>query len=149
MAIIKDIDADFLMAMKSKSEPALGVLRMLRSAFMYKAIEMQKKVLEEAEALSVIKSEIKKRQDSIEAYTQGNRIDLADKEKAEIEVLQKYLPAQLSVEEVKKKAAEIITTLGEDEKNNFGLAMKKVMAELGASADGKVVSGVIKELLQK
>jgi len=149
MAIIKDIDADFLMAMKQKNEPTLGVLRMLRSAFMYKAIEMGKKELEEPEAIAVIKNEVKKRQDSIEMYQQGNRLDLAEKEQAEIPILEKYLPAQMTAEAVKEKALEVVAGLNEDEKGNFGLVMKKVMAELQGGADGKIVSQVVKELLQK
>ncbi len=149
MAIIKDIDSDFLMAMKAKNEPTLGVLRMLRSSFMYKAIEMGKKVLEENEAVAVLKSEIKKRQDSIEVYKQGNRADLADKEVIEIEILNKYLPAQMSEAEVLAKATEVVASLSDEEKGNFGLVMKKVMAELQGGADGKVISQVVKTLLQK
>lgn len=149
MAIIKDIDADFLMAMKAKNEPTLGVLRMLRSAFMYKAIEGSKKELEESEAMAVVKSEIKKRQDAIEIYEKGNRDDLAEIEKKEISILEKYLPTQMSAEEVRTKAKDIIAGLGEDEKSNFGLVMKKVMAELQGGADGKLVSQAVKELLQK
>lgn len=149
MAIIKDIENDFLAAMKAKSEPTLGVLRMLRSAFMYKAIEMNKKVLEDNEALAVLKSELKKRQDSIEVYSQGGRVDLADKEAEEIKILEKYLPAQMSETEVLAKATEIVAGLSEDEKGNFGMVMKKVMAELQGGADGKVISQVVKTLLQK
>ena len=149
MAIIKDIDADFLLAMKAKNEPTLGVLRMLRSAFMYKAIEAGKKVLEDAEALPVLKSELKKRQDSIDVYVQGNRPDLAEIEKAEIAILMKYLPVQMSAEEVKAKAENVVAGMTEEEQNNFGLVMKQVMAELNGAADGKVISQVVKDLLQK
>lgn len=149
MAIIKDIEADFLTAMKAKNEPTLGVLRMLRSAFMYRAIELGKKVLEDEEALPVLKSELKKRQDSIDVYVQGNRNDLADIEKAEIEILMKYLPAQMSVEDVKKNAVSVLAEMSDEEKNNFGLVMKAVMAAVNGAADGKIISQVVKDLLQK
>src|SRR3989339_212505 len=108
MSLIKDIDVAFLQAMKAKNEIELSVLRMLKSSLKNKAIELIKKELEEAEASAVVKSEIKKRKDSIEAYTQGARQDLADREQAEIVVLEKFLPTQMASEVLAAKVKEIV-----------------------------------------
>ena len=140
MSLIKDIDASFLQAMKQKNEIELSVLRMLKSSLKNKAIELIKKELEDAEVVAVIKSEIKKRKDSVEAYTQGARQDLADREQAEMVVLEKFLPTQMSPDVLAAKVKEIVIGLPEAERSDFGKVMRAVMAELKGSADGAAVS---------
>lgn len=147
MSLNKDIDAAFLQAMKAKNEIELSVLRMLKSSLKNKAIELIKKELEEAEVIAVIKSEIKKRKDSVEAYTQGARQDLADREQAEIKVLEKFLPAQISADALLPKVKEIVAGLPEAERADFGKVMRAVMAELKGSADGAAVSAAVKAVL--
>ena len=147
MSLIKDIDVAFLQAMKAKNEIELSVLRMLKSSLKNKAIELIKKELEEAEASAVVKSEIKKRKDSIEAYTQGARQDLADREQAEIVVLEKFLPTQMAPELLAAKVKEIVAGLPEGERVDFGKVMKAVMAQLKGSADGAAVSAAVKAAL--
>jgi len=147
MSLIKDIDAAFLQAMKTKNEIDLSVLRMLKSSLKNKAIELIKKELDEAEVIAVVKSEIKKRKDSVEAYTQGARQDLADREQAEITVLEKFLPAQISADNLLPKVKEIVTGLPEGERADFGKVMRAVMAELKGSADGAAVSAAVKAVL--
>lgn len=147
MSLIKDIDACFLQAMKTKNEIELSVLRMLKSSLKNKAIELIKKELAEAEVIAVIKSELKKRKDSVEAYTQGARQDLADREQAEITVLEKFLPAQISADVLLPKVKEIVAGLPEAERADFGKVMRAVMAELKGSADGAAVSAAVKAVL--
>lgn len=149
MGLIKEIEAAFLQAMKQRNEAHLPVLRMLKSGLKNKAIELMKKELDEAEVIAVVKSEIKKRKDSVDAYTQGNRLDLADKEAAEIKVLEKFLPAQLAGEALNAKVRKIIAGLSDEEKQNFGQVMGKVMAELKGAADGGAVMGAVKAALGK
>ena len=147
MSLIKDIDAAFLQAMKAKNEIDLSVLRMLKSSLKNKAIELIKKELEDAEVVAVIKSEIKKRKDSVEAYTQGARQDLADREQAELVVLEKFLPTQMAPELLAAKVKEIVAGLPEGERVDFGKVMKAVMAQLKGSADGAAVSAAVKAAL--
>ncbi len=92
-------------------------------------------------------SSIKKRKDSAEIYIKNSRQDLADKELAEIKVLEKYLPAQLDDESIKAVINEVIASLDDNMKKNFGAVMKNVMAKVGSSAEGKRVSELIKGIL--
>ena len=147
MSLIKDIDVSFLQAMKAKNEIELSVLRMLKSSLKNKAIDLIKKELEEAEVVAVVKSEIKKRKDSIEAYTQGARQDLADREQAEIIVLEKFLPTQMAPEVLAAKVKELVAGLPEPDRADFGKVMRAVMAELKGSADGAAVSVAVKAVL--
>ncbi len=146
MELAKRIDQDFIEAMKTKNEAGLAVLRMLRAALKNKSIEL-KKELQEADIIAVIRSEIKKRKDSAEAYAQGSRPDLQTQELSEIKVLQKYLPAELSTGDLKAKVERIIAALTEEDRANFGKAMSAVMSELKGQADGAAVSAIVKEVL--
>jgi len=147
MSLIKDIDVSFLQAMKAKNEIELSVLRMLKSSLKNKAIDLIKKELEEAEVVAVVKSEIKKRKDSIEAYTQGARQDLADREQAEIIVLEKFLPTQMAPEVLAAKVKELVAGLPEPDRADFGKVMRAVMAQLKGLADGGAVSEAVKAVL--
>lgn len=148
MALIKEIDQAFMVAMREKREPELSVLRMLRAALQNKSKEA-KKDLDDKEVVTIIKSETKKRKESIETYEQASRPELAAQEKAELEILEKYLPAQLDEAGVKAKVDEVLANVLDDEKENFGVVMKKVMAELQGTADGGLVSKVLRETMQK
>ena len=148
MALISDLEKALITAMKEKNPIELGVLRLLKSVLKNKSIELQKE-LEEADVVQVLKSEIKKRKESIETYKEADRSDLEDKEQSELEVLEKYLPAQMSESDVRAKVVAIVEGSTEEEKENFGLIMKKVMAELKGEADGSLVSRVVKEVVQK
>ena len=105
------------------------------------------KELDDEGVIKVVASSIKKRKDSVEIYIKNGRQDLADKELAEIKVLEKYLPAQLSDEEIKAVIKDVIASLDDNMKKNFGAVMKNVMAKVGSSAEGKKVSELIKGML--
>lgn len=148
MNLLEKINDDMKAAMKEKRAEELSTLRMLIAAMKNKEISLRqggKAELNNAQIAEVISSEIKKRKDSIDAYKQGNRQDLADKEQKEIDVLKKYLPAQLSDEEVEKAVKEILVS-GE---TNFGKVMGQAMAKLKGQADGSRVGEMVKKLLAK
>ena len=151
MSIQKEVEQNFISAFKAKEEIAISTLRMLKSSLINKMIEKRMakdEVLPDEEAVSVIKSEIKKRQDSIEAYQQGGRADLVAKEQAEVEVLKKYLPQQLAEEEVKKIVQETIAEMGVSSPSDFGKVMGNVMSKVKGQSDGNVISRLVKEELK-
>jgi uncharacterized protein YqeY len=119
---------------------------MLKSAVKYREIELMKP-LDEAGVLAVISSEIKRRRDSVEQYTAGNRADLADKETAELKVLQAWLPAQLGPEELQQLVEAAVQKSGAQGPKDMGAVMKLLMPETQGKADGKVVSDMVKARL--
>lgn len=147
MSLVQIIETDFIQAFKAKNEIEVAVLRMLKSAFKNKAIELKKSEIEDSEAIGVLKNEIKKRKESIEAFIAGGRSELADKEKQELAILEKYLPKQLDVTAVLEKVKIIQSQLLEEDRNNFGKLMKAVMVELKGIADGQTVSQAVKQIL--
>ena len=147
MTLIEKIEADFLVAFKAKEELKVAVLRLLKSAIKNKMIEIKPATLEEAQVVAVIKSEIKKRKESIENFIKGGRQELADKEIAELKILETYLPTQMTLEQIKEKILAARQTLPEVDQNNFGKVMSAAMKETQGQADGQVVSGLVKEIL--
>lgn len=148
----QQINADFLKAYKEKKELEVSTLRMLKATLQNKLIEKKmgkEEVLSDEESIAVIKSEVKKRKDSVESYEAGGRADLADKEKLEISILEKYLPQQLSEDKVRELISGVISEMGEVKASDFGKVMGAVMAKSGGTADGQVVSKILKEELNK
>jgi uncharacterized protein YqeY len=146
MALKDQLDADLKAAMKERNELKLSVVRMLKSAVKYREIELMKP-LDDPGVQGVIASEIKRRRDSVEQYRAGNRQDLVDKEEAEIVILQGYLPAQLSEDELRRKVDEAIARAGAKGPKDMGAVMKALMPEVQGRADGKVVSELVKARL--
>jgi len=148
MSSLKEkINNDLKDAMRAKNEVMLSVLRMLLSAVKAREISLRKGedvVLDDAQIIEVIRSEVKKRNDSVLSYEQGGRADLAAKEKSEIKILEKYLPPSLSDEDAEKIIREEIG----DEKD-FGKAMGKVMPRLKGKADGGKISELVRKVLSK
>jgi hypothetical protein len=143
-------------AQKSKDEFVVGVLRMLLASIAVKEKDKRykEKLAEDAELtdeqiIETISSEIKKRKDAIVLYTQGNRPELAEKEQKEIEVLKKYLPEQLSEEELRKLVEASITKTGATEIKDTGKIMADLMPHVKGKADNSEISKIIKELLSK
>src|SRR5437867_959306 len=152
MTIKQKIVADLTAAMKAKDAVRLGVIRMLKSRMMEAEVEQRAKKgtgyeLEDPEALAAIAAYAKQRRDSIEAYRQGGREDLAAKEEAELAIIQEYLPAQLSVEEIRRIVSEAIAESGATSVKDMGAVMKIVMPQLKGVSDGKVVNQIVRELL--
>jgi uncharacterized protein YqeY len=142
----EQLDQELKAAMKDKDALKLSVVRMLKSAIKYREIE-QMKPLDDAGVLAVVSSEIKRRRDSVEQYRAGNRADLAEKEEAEIKVLQGWLPAQLSEEELRRLVEAAVQKSGAQGPKDMGAVMKLLMPDTQGKADGKVVSEMVKARL--
>ncbi|MGC8964703.1 MAG: GatB/YqeY domain-containing protein, partial [Brevinematia bacterium] len=125
-------------------------LNLLKSAIKYKEIELKGsgKELTEEEIISVIQKEIKKRKEAMELYEKGGRKDLYEKEKAELEILESYLPKQLTEEEIKSIIAEAINSLGAKSPSDVGKVMKEVMPKVKGRADGNFVKRLVEESLK-
>ncbi len=143
------IAEDLKTAMKAKDTVALNVVRALKSAVKYAAIEKHGAdgVLDDAEVIPVIRKEIKKRQDSVASYESANRQDLADTEKAEIAVLEKYLPAAMSADDIVKLVETVITELGATSKKDMGAVMKVLQERSGGRADNRALSSEVAKRL--
>ena len=147
MSLEQTIGADIITAMKAKDATKLTALRMLKSALTNKSIE-KGRALEGAEELAVVSMLVKQRRDSIDQYTKGGRKDLADKEAAEIVILDTYLPASASDEEIAAAVTAAIAETGAATAKDMGKVMKAVMAGLaGKTVDGKKVSEAVKARL--
>jgi uncharacterized protein YqeY len=143
------ITEDMKTAMKAKDTVALNVVRALKSAIKYAAIEKHGADgdLDDAEALVVVRREIKKRQDSISQFETAGRTDLADNEKAEVAVLEKYLPAAMSEADLIKLVEDAIAETGAASKKDMGKVMKLVQERSEGRADNKLISTEVSKWL--
>jgi uncharacterized protein len=140
MSLEQQLSADIATAMKAKDAARLTPLRMLKAALMNKSVE-KNRALEPSEELQVVSTLVKQRRDSIEQFTTGGRTDLADKERAEITVLETYLPPSVSAEEIDQAVAQAVAETGASGPKDMGKVMKAVMAALsGKTVDGKTVN---------
>jgi hypothetical protein len=142
MTISQRILEDMKTAMRAKDTVALNVVRALKSAIKYAAIEKlgADGELEDVDCILVVRKEIKKRQDSVASYETAKRADLADNEKAEIAVLEKYLPAAMSNDEIVKIIETAIAELGATSKKEMGGVMKLVQERTAGRADNRTIS---------
>ena len=134
-------------AMKSKDSVKLGTLRFLQAAIKNREIELRPQPINDEEVLSVVKKLVKQRKESIEQYKAGNRQDLVDQEAAELKILETYLPAQMSREQVEKLVVETIGALSAKTIKDMGPVMKEVLAKSGGAADNKLVSELVRAKL--
>ncbi len=146
MGLKEQLDADLKAAMRDRDALRVSVVRMLKSAVKYREIELIR-TLDDAGVQAVIASEIKRRRDSVEQYRAGRREDLAGKEEAEIGLLQRYLPAQLSPDELGRIVDAAIARAGAQGPRDMGKVMKEVLPEVQGKADGKAVSELVKARL--
>ena len=144
--LTEKIRADLTESMKAKDSARTSTLRMLQSALKYEQIEKGRELSDE-EAISIIQRGVKQRQDSIEQYTSGNRPELAEKERSELEMLKKYLPEQLSEEESEAIVRDAIAATGAESKKDSGKVMKEVMAKHKGRIDGRKVQEIVGRLL--
>ena len=149
MTLTERIDTDLKEAMRARDAGRLGVLRMLKSALKYAAIEKSgaEGELDEAEATQVIRKQVKQRQDSIESFEKGGRAELAAKEKTELAILQNYLPAAMSAEELSGLVRETIAEVGATSKAQMGAVMKALGPKVAGRADGKTLSQEVQRQL--
>ncbi|ASD65167.1 GatB/YqeY domain-containing protein [Bdellovibrio bacteriovorus] len=147
MEIRDKISADVKAAMIAKESAKLGALRMLQAAIKNREIDMRPDPITSDEVMNVIKKLVKQRKESIEQFQTAGRTDLVDQETAELKVLEVYLPAQMSREQIEALVTEVIAALGAKSVKDMGPVMKEVIAKSGGAADNKVVSEVIKSKL--
>ena len=149
MTVQEQIDSDLKDAMRAKDAARLGVLRMLKSAIKYSAIEKAGAdgQLDDTEAAQVIRKQVKQRQDSIESFEKGGRPELAAKEKDELAILNAYLPKGLEAEELSKIVRETIAEVGATSKAQMGAVMKALQGKIAGRADGKTLSQEVQRQL--
>ena len=140
MGITAKVDQDLVAAMKARDELRLSVLRMMKTALKLKQVELSRP-LEESEALSILRTLVKQRRESVEQFRQGGREALATKEEAEIKIVEEYLPAAASDDEIDAAVTAAISETGASTAKDLGKVMKAAMAKLaGKNVDGKRVS---------
>ena len=148
MGLKEKLQADLTDAIRSRNEVVSGTVRMLLAAITNEEVAGKAaKVLTDAEIITVLSREAKKRREAVEAYTQAKRDDLASKEKAEAAIIANYLPEQLSEDEIKKLIADAIAETGAAGAAGMGLVMKVLQPKIAGKADGGVVSGLVKAAL--
>jgi uncharacterized protein len=147
MTIVDQITQDMTQAMKAREELKLSTLRMVKSALKNKEIE-KRSPLDDKEALAVLSTLIKQRKDSIEQFTKGGRQELAEKEKAEIGIIEYYMPKAVGQDEILSAVRATIAEMGSPTMKDMGIVMKNTMAKFaGARVDGKMVSDLVKREL--
>jgi len=147
MSLRDQILADVTVAMKAKDAARTSTLRMLKAAIVNRQIEKGGE-LDDEELMKLLRSQVKQRRDSVEQYEKGGRQDLVDKERAEIAVIEGYLPQAASQDEIDKAVAAAIAETGAASIKEMGAVMKAVMPRLaGKNADGRAVSETVKKKL--
>jgi len=147
MALSEQVDKDLVAAMKGRDELRLSTLRMMKSALKLKQVETGK-ALDDSAAVSVLRTLVKQRHDSAEQFRKGSREALAAKEEAEIKIIETYLPAAATEEEIEAAVTAAIAETGASTPKDMGKVIKAVMAKLeGKSADGKQVSNKVRAKL--
>lgn len=144
--LLDQIEQDLIKAMKEKDETTVSTLRMLKSALKNKEIQ-KKEELKDDDIIGLIQGQIKSRQESIKLYQQGDREELAQKEAQEIEILKKYLPEQMSLEDITTKVKQIILEVGAQSISDMGKVMGIASVELKGKADMSQVSKIVKDNL--
>jgi len=147
MTLQEKIQSHLADAMRSKDQLRLGVLRMMKTAVKNKEIDKMK-ALDEGEVIAVLNTLVKQRKDSIDQFRKGGREELAQKEEAEIKVIEEYLPAAASDDDIRRAVEDAIQETGAASIKDMGKVMKATMARLaGKTADGSRVSQLVKEKL--
>ena len=150
MSLEQKIMGELKTAMLAKDEKALRSLRAIKAAILLaKTSEGAGGELKEDDEIKLLQKLVKQRKDSLEIYEQQNRTDLAQKEKEEIEIIEKFLPKQLSVDELRSEVAAIISEVGASPPADMGKVMGAATKKLAGKADGKTISALVKELLSR
>lgn len=150
MSLEQKIMGELKTAMLAKDEKSLRSLRAIKAAILLaKTSEGSSGDLKEDDEIKLLQKLVKQRKDSLEIFTQQNRTDLAQKEQEEIEIIEKFLPKQLSADEIKAELAIIIGEVGAASPADMGKVMGAATKKLAGKADGKTISALVKEMLNK
>lgn len=147
MSLEQKIMTDLKVAMKAKDQAAMRTIRAIKAAIMLLKTDGSGQVIDEAKEMKVLQKLAKQRQDSLEIFEKQNREDLAQVEREELAVIKKYLPEQMSEDELKPIIQEIITNMGASSMADMGKVMGAANAKLSGKADGKTISVIVKTLL--
>jgi uncharacterized protein YqeY len=147
VSLLERIDSDLKIAMKEKNELTLSTLRMVKAAIKNKEIDKKIKALPDPEVVEVLQKQVKQRKDSITEFEKANRTDLANKEKNEVTIIEKYLPKGLGEAELKAIIQKAIQASGAKTKADLGRVMKEVMPQVAGRADGKAINQIALSLL--
>ena len=149
MTLTEKIEGDIKTAMKAREELTVSALRMLKAACAESSLQKGKSSLEDGEVLEVIQKLLKQRNESVEAFTKGGRMDLAQKEAKEAQILKAYLPPAMDEKELRSLIEAAIRELGASGPSAMGQVMKAVSPKVKGRADGKQVSTLVAQILQK
>ena len=144
-----EIETKYIQAVKNQDATLVSVYRLIRAGIKNKEIEKRPALIEDKDVTDIIKKMVKQNHESIEQFQKGGRADLVEKTKKELSILQTLLPKQLSPDELKTKIAAIVTKLGTPSLKEMGKVMQEVSSTLGAQADMKEASSIVKGLLSK
>lgn len=147
MALEQKVMEELKLAMRAKDEVALRTLRAIKSAILLEKTSGSNKEITEADELKMLQKLAKQRKDSLEIFEQQNREDLAQKEREELEVIEKFLPKQMSAEELEASLKEVIAQVGASSPTDMGKVMGAATKQLAGKADGKAISETVKRLL--
>ncbi len=150
MILLERIEKDFKQALQQKKTEDLEVLRGLKTALHNKEIELrsQKKEMTDEIIFELVQREVKKRREAAELYKKGKRDDLAEKEEKELNILNKYLPEQLSDDKIKERVLKVIKEMGPVGPQDFGKVMSKVMSQIKGQVQGNKVREIIEKQLR-
>lgn len=146
MSLLTTLNEDMKTAMRAKDKETLSVVRMLKASLQNEQIKLGEELNADQE-LTILAREMKQRRDSVAEFKKADRQDLVDKTQAEIEIVEKYMPKQLSEDEIKTIVSAAIAKVGASSMKNFGQVMGAVMPETKGKADGNEVNRIVKELL--
>ncbi|WP_025028212.1 GatB/YqeY domain-containing protein [Caldalkalibacillus mannanilyticus] len=146
MSLLELLNSDMKQAMKDKEKKKLSVIRMLKSSLQNEQINLGRELTED-EMLTVLTREMKQRRDSLQEFQKADRDDLADGVQEEINVLTKYMPQQLSEDEIRQLVAETIAQVGASSKADMGKVMGALMPKVKGKADGALVNKLVQQLL--
>ncbi|MCU0157038.1 GatB/YqeY domain-containing protein [Bacillus safensis] len=149
MSLLEQLNSDMKLMMKNREKDKLVVIRMVKASLQNEAIKLKKDSLTGDEELTVLSREIKQRKDSLHEFSKANRLDLVDKVQKEIDILDVYLPEQLSEEELKTIVKETITETGASSKADMGKVMSAIMPKVKGKADGAVINRLVSEQLSQ
>ncbi|MBU8575732.1 GatB/YqeY domain-containing protein [Bacillus pumilus] len=149
MSLLEQLNSDMKLFMKNREKDKLVVIRMVKASLQNEAIKLKKDSLTGDEELTVLSREIKQRKDSLHEFSKANRLDLVDKVQKEIDILDVYLPEQLSEEELQTIVKETIAETGAASKTDMGKVMSAIMPKVKGKADGAVINRLVSEQLSQ
>ena len=147
MSLQRRLQDEIKSAMLAKNAERLATLRLVKSAIDYALIDAKKDELSDAETISILQKEVKKRRDSVEQFEKGGRPELAEKEKQEIDIIETFLPQPLAPDELERLVRSTIEELGASSKKDMGQVIKATQAKAAGRADGKSISSLVGRLL--